>query len=388
MISRPACAAVAFALLVLLNYSHAETPRPEGLQSIGGHWYAKEGKPPVYYYQDGEQFVDIFSYHIKDSNKDGIPNLVVSHDERCLIIESQGYPNHPTAVFPNSDNPNSILVQRFEFRLPLIPRKSDTITSVPMGAIGMALNGVVFFNPFERGGKNAVEGYAEEWLDSCCGHPQQHGVYHYHKYPSCVKSPFKDDGKQHSPIIGFAWDGYPVYGPYESSQTKAMDLTGEAALDVCNGHSDTVRGYHYHVTPGRFPYILGGYSGVVETSNNHELQRAGMGAIEDNTEPGKRLDAVITDIRPGTVAPGKKHTVQIELDPKAARRHPLPKGAPTWVQIGPFESLKTTRKGNIVTVEIDVPADAPEGVLLDCHMEFGQKPPVVFKKNSVLRVAE
>jgi len=388
MTYRLICTAVAFVLLCGMNCVLAEATRPAGLKSIGGYWFVKEGQPPVYYYQDGEQFVDLFSYHIKDSNKDGIPNLAVSHDERCLIIESQGYPNHPTAAFPNSDNPNSILVQKFEFRLPLVPQKADSITTVPMGPIGMALNGVVFFNPFERGGKNAVEGYAEEWLDSCCGHPQQHGVYHYHKYPSCVKSPFKDDGKQHSPIIGFAWDGYPVYGPYESSGVKAMDLSGENALDVCNGHADQLRGYHYHVTPGRFPYILGGYAGVVEVSNNHGLDRAGEGPITDSTEPGERLDPVITELRPGTVAAGKKYTIRIELDPKAARRHPLPKGAPTWVQIGPFESLKTARQGNIVTVEIDVPADSPEGVLLDCHMEFGSQSPVVFKKNNALRVSE
>ena len=79
---------------------------------------------------------------------------------------------------------------------------------------------------------------------------QQTGVYHYHKYPSCVKSPFKDDGKQHSPILGFAFDGFPLHGPYESEGVMAKDLTKSAALDDCSGHIDEVRGYHYYVTPG------------------------------------------------------------------------------------------------------------------------------------------
>lgn len=52
-----------------------------------------------------------------------------------------------------------------------------------------------------------------------------------------------------------------------------MDLMGENALDVCNGHEAPERGYHDHVTPNRFPYILGGYSGVVEASNNRQLWR-------------------------------------------------------------------------------------------------------------------
>jgi len=165
-------------------------------------------------------------------------------------------------------------------------------------------------------GMNAVEGYSEVWLDSCCGHPQQTGVYHYHKYPTCVRSPFKDDSKQHSPIIGFAFDGFPIYGPYESDGVMAMKLEGGGALDACNGHTDEKRGYHYHVTPGRFPYILGGYAGVVEPSNNRGMRRAGTGALVDNTQPGESLmDKALVDVRPGTASPGAKLEVQLELDP-------------------------------------------------------------------------
>ena len=168
-----------------------------------------------------------------------------------------------------------------------------------MGPIGMALNGVVFFNPFEAGGMNAIEGYAEVWLDSCCGHPQQHGVYHYHKYPSCVKSPFADDGQRHSPVLGFAFDGFPVHGPYEEAGVMARDLKGERALDVCNGHTDPARGYHYHVTPGRFPYIIGGYAGVPEPSNNPMLRRGTTGAIVDNADRSGVREFGIRSVTPG-----------------------------------------------------------------------------------------
>ena len=209
-----------------------------GLKPIGGRWYVREGNPPTYVFKDADTYVDLFSYHLADSNKDGIPNLAIRHDDKALVIASQGYPNHPTAIFPNSGNPNRIRVQDFHFRLPLAPRLAESITRVPMGPIGMALNGVVFFNPFEAGGMNAIEGYSEVWLDSCCGHPQQHGVYHYHKYPSCVKSPFADDGQRHSPVLGFAFDGFPVHGPYEEAGVMAKDLKGDRALDVCNGHTD------------------------------------------------------------------------------------------------------------------------------------------------------
>lgn len=368
----------------------ANTPAtPPDLKAIGGRWYVKEGTPAIYFYRDGDRFVDLFSYHTRDSNKDGIANVRVSHDEKCLIVDSQGYPNHPTALFPNSGNPNTIRVQDFHFRLPLEPKLADKITRVPMGPIGMALNGVVFFNPFEMGGMNAVEGYSEVWLDSCCGHPQQDGVYHYHKYPSCVKSPFPDDGKQHSPILGFAWDGFPLYGPYENSGVMAKDLKGMGALDVCNGHSDPQRGYHYHVTPGRFPYILGGYAGVPEPLNSRGFRRQELGAIENNAEGESRLDTVIAAVRPGTAARGKKHSLTIELQENGAGR-PVPPGKPVWVQIGPFEALSIARDKNLLTVEVDIPQDAAVGVLLDCHIEFegarGRAP--VFRRNDAFRVVE
>ena len=362
----------------------------EGLEAIGGKWYVRAGEKPVYFYRDGDQFVDLFSYHSQDSNKDGIDNLRISHDAKHLIVESQGYPNHPTAIFPNSSNPNSISVQQFTFRLPLEPKLADKITRLPMGPVGMASNGVVFFNPFEMEGMNAVEGYSEVWLDSCCGHPQQTGVYHYHKYPSCVKSPFSDDGERHSPIIGFAFDGFPLYGPYEADGLKAMDAKGERALDVCNGHADAERGYHYHVTPGRFPYILGGYAGVVEPSNNRGLRRAGEGPLIDNTQAGEnRMDKVITAVRPGIAKRGAKHSIQIELDPKAGRRRAVPEGVPSWAQIGPFEAKSINREGNTLTIELAIPADANVGVFLDCHIEFASErgAPITYKLNDAFRVA-
>ena len=380
----------AMALLAFAERPEATPTRqvPADLKQIGGCWYLKSGAKPVYFYRDGERFVDLFSYHRKDSNRDGVDNIRISHDDRFLIIESQGYPNHPTAVFPNSGNPNSIRVQNFTFRLPLEPKLAETVTRLPMGPIGTALNGVVFFNPFEMGGQNAVEGYSEVWLDSCCGHPQQTGVYHYHKYPSCVKSPFADDGKQHSPIIGFAFDGFPLYGPYEDAGVMAKELQGDRALDVCNGHKDALRGYHYHVTPGRFPYILGGYAGVVEPSNNRGLNRAGTGAIQDNTQPGTRMEQVIAAVRPGTAARGKTHSIQFELTPEDARRR-LPADKPSWAQIGPFEATTITRDRNVVTAEIKIPDDAPLGILLDCHLEFGSGAhPIAIKKNDVFRVVE
>jgi hypothetical protein len=38
-------------------------------------------------------------------------------------------------------------------------------------------------------------------------------------------------------------------------------------LNAFNACYDDVRGWHYHVTPGKFPYLIGGYFAKVESSN-------------------------------------------------------------------------------------------------------------------------
>ena len=377
-------------LVCLASASAVWAQSAESTTAVGGRWSLEAGlAKPRYLFRDADREVDLFSYHQSDSNKDGIDEIGLRHEEGFLVMESQGWPNHPTATFPNSGNPNTIHVQEFTFRLPLEPQKSAEITRLPMGPIGVALNGVVFFNPFEQGGMNAVEGYSEVWLDSCCGHPQQTGVYHYHKYPTCVKSPFPDDSTRHSPVIGFAFDGFPIHGPYESDGVLAMDLTGDAALDVCNGHDDAERGYHYHVTPGRFPYVIGGYRGVPEPANNRGLRRMVAGAIADNSQGESTLEPVIAEVRPSSITRGGRREVTLVLDPRGANRGPIPVEAPAWVQFGPYEAVAIAREGNTVTATIDVPADASLGMLLDCHLEFelGRRTRVI-KKNAVLRIVE
>jgi hypothetical protein len=194
-------------------------------------------------------------------------NLTITLDAKSLAIHTHGLPNHPTGQFPG-ENPNAIQEQNSTYYLPLNPTvnpkhvvtdKNNSNQALNMGPIGVAINGVVFFNPFDAGNMDA-----SNIMDFCCGHPNPDGQYHYHKYPVCVNSPWADEGRQHSPLIGFAFDGFPVYGPYESADLMAKDVKGEHALNDFNLHFDKDRGWHYHVTPGVFPYLIGGYWGAVD----------------------------------------------------------------------------------------------------------------------------
>jgi len=79
--------------------------------------------------------------------------------------------------------------------------------------------------------RNAAFGEAETF-DLCNGHQPGSGMYHHHVNPICLRAQLNDNvvavasgrlgtqyaekpsGWTHSPILGWAFDGYPVYGPY------------------------------------------------------------------------------------------------------------------------------------------------------------------------------
>lgn len=203
-------------------------------------------------------------------------NLTIHVAGENLVLNSRGIPNHPTATFPDVErfldgNPNPVQEKRSTFHLPLKPHRNPTAIAMkdganthhalPPGPIGVANNGIVFFNPFDH----ILDADAIWRLDRCCGHPSPRAQYHYHKYPVCLKTPWTDEGLAHSPVIGFAFDGFPVYGPYEDKGILAKDSKSHP-LDAFNLHEDPARGPHYHVTPGQFPHIIGGFWGEVPAS--------------------------------------------------------------------------------------------------------------------------
>jgi hypothetical protein len=195
-------------------------------------------------------------------------NLTVEFDgSDTMALHARNLPNHPTARFPDTFgtlgyNPSYIQEHNDTYRLPLSPKLKEkpvamdlhnTGMALQMGPTAIAVNGVVFFNPFDAGMTDATS-----IMDRCCGHPSPDYRYHYHKYPTCVNTPFLDKGDAHSPVIGFAFDGLPIYGPYEAPGVMAKD-SSDHPLNAFNAHYDAVRGWHYHVTPGKFPYVIGGY---------------------------------------------------------------------------------------------------------------------------------
>ena len=169
-----------------------------------------------------------------------------------LVLESNGLPSHETGAFPNPANPNRVAPQRYRFVLPLEPELAASPSALNFGPIGITVSGAAFFNPYNALGQDAV---LREVFDACNGHPAPTGQYHYHQDPVCA---YRDTPGEHSPLIGFALDGFALYGPQGEGGGPPADL------DRCNGHLAADGRYHYHVTR-RFPYLLGCYRGELPT---------------------------------------------------------------------------------------------------------------------------
>ncbi len=183
------------------------------------------------------------------------------------FITGNGLPvNTLTGIFPIQPtdpayqvdrNPNSIRAQNISLTLPLNPQIATTPSCVPMGMIGVAINGVAIFNGLDASGRDAV---AHEVQDSCDGHPESTGQYHYHGPSSCIP-----EEKENNKLIGYADDGYGIYSMYDANGKEYTD----ADLDACHGitspvlwNDKIVNMYHYVLTQ-EYPYTVGCFRGSV-----------------------------------------------------------------------------------------------------------------------------
>jgi hypothetical protein len=57
-------------------------------------------------------------------------------------------------------------------------------------------------------------------LDANHGHVQPNGSYHYHGLPTGLLKKLGVNANEHSPLVGYAMDGYPVYALYGYKNPK------------------------------------------------------------------------------------------------------------------------------------------------------------------------
>jgi hypothetical protein len=184
------------------------------------------------------------------------PTVKLTYGKSSIVMEPTGIPNHARdeyyavpisqdVVVPDSTTAKIVKdptkAQSYKFTIPNTPQYVSAVTATSLGSIGVMISGAVIYNPFEGDNKTVAmannftitnsEGITASFVDKCAGHPiPDSGAYHYHGLSICVTAKVDKIAKP-SHVIGFALDGFPIYGDRD---IKGKQITAKN-LDQCNG---------------------------------------------------------------------------------------------------------------------------------------------------------
>ncbi|MCH2023107.1 MAG: YHYH protein [Saprospiraceae bacterium] len=127
-------------------------------------------------------------------------------------------------------NPNVPVALNNTYKFPLNPQpETGAKTSTPFGGPqALAIDGVIFYPYGDAKSYSASQNTnvsngdgnwnSDAWITegatldpNANGHADMFGTYHLHANP---KAHYTDPSSTHSPIVGFSFDGYPIYGPF------------------------------------------------------------------------------------------------------------------------------------------------------------------------------
>jgi len=151
----------------------------------------------------------------------------VCYNTTDVYVRANGLANYTMGPWSNPNVPSNM---NWTFKITRSPiEETGTKTNTPFGgAQGVAINGVVMFGYGDGKSYSSSQGAnvgngdglwdTDAWIAegttmdaSGGGHPTGGGTYHYHATPFTL---YTDPGTGHSVIIGYAFDGFPIYGPY------------------------------------------------------------------------------------------------------------------------------------------------------------------------------
>ncbi len=197
----------------------------------------------------GRHYVSGNSTPINDSDSANVQTVLYSAGS--IYIRTKGIPSYITGPYLDG-NPSVATSQNAIFKFPLTPAPSASPVNTTGGNIGIFINGVALFD--YRDGvswKNSTSSLCGGPITPACmgdgiwnrdavvgerggfdcakGHPAM-GNYHHHQNPSAFNLDlnvistvcnlyladglYTLDSTAHSPLLGFAYDGYPIYGAY------------------------------------------------------------------------------------------------------------------------------------------------------------------------------
>lgn len=170
----------------------------------------------------------------------------VQYSSNFVYVTATGVPAFVTGPFATGPV-TTALNNNYVIKLPLNPTVAATKTAVPNGAIAVFINGTVAYKAGDgmsynnQGNWHSNAVYFENiGFDCAHGHPgPMTSDYHHHQNPSAfnievvptssICNVYLADGlyvpnaATHGPLIGFAADGFPIYGAY--GYTDPLDPT-------------------------------------------------------------------------------------------------------------------------------------------------------------------
>lgn len=202
----------------------------------------------------GSHYVSGNSTPIQDNL--AVNTQLIQYSSSWVYVSTHGIPAYTTGPFLDG-NPSLASDQNAIFKFPLSPtQNTGTLTSTTGGNIGLFINGVALFDYRDgvswKNSTNSLAGgplggmgdgvwnrdavLAERaGFDCSKGHPAM-GNYHHHQNPSAydldlnvlsticnlynAEGLYAIDSTVHSPLIGFAYDGFPIYGAYGFKNTN------------------------------------------------------------------------------------------------------------------------------------------------------------------------
>jgi hypothetical protein len=207
----------------------------------------------------GRHYVSGNSTAIQDATPANVQT--VQYSSTSVYISTSGIPAYVTGPFLDG-NPSLASNQNAIFKFPLTPtQNTGNPIATTGGNIGVFINGVALFDYRDGVSWNNAQQklcggpiqppcmgdglwnrdaiVAERGGFDCAkGHPAM-GNYHHHQNPSAFKLDlnvistvcnlynadglYVIDSSKHSPLIGYAYDGFPIYGAYAY---KNLDATG------------------------------------------------------------------------------------------------------------------------------------------------------------------
>ena len=287
--------------------------------------------------RNGEKMGKQYAAPPGDGQSPGKSQVSITFEGGFRVVRANGLPDHAPGQFPNRGNPHTVAAQNYNYRVPAQPQANATFTKLVMHPFGIALNGVVFdpgaaewwqMDPRSGWTLDPVSGSQKLGMDRHHAHVQPSGAYHYHALPTGLVEQ-RTGGQAKVAQVGWAADGFPIYGPWDYSDAKSTNsavkrmkssyqlrpgtrasgpggkfdgsyvedfefVKGAGDLDEANGRFGVTpefpQGTYHYVLTEDFPFIPRWFKGTPDSSffrRGPPPLRLGAGNVGFGGPPGK-----------------------------------------------------------------------------------------------------